>query len=476
MGKEFKRLKRYNATWRLLRTLAVGASLVLLLIGSIMVLSKLHILEGGTVHYAVSAGVALAVAAVYWLLQKRSDMRMAEKIDAEHHLRERVQTMVEYRDQDTAMLQVQREDTEARLKAVRGFGQKKLTLAAHFAALLVAFAVFATGVVLPVQAVPQPPKPTEPPFEASEWQKAALTELIKHVEDSDMVIAAKEPIIVELLELRDALDTKLTSKNVQALVIEAIRVTYAATDAVNSNDDIHDVIQRKVDHDQAEELAYALGAIGNKERENDIATIGEELAKEEMLPTVKGLALMLWDALSASTFDAKDPLYAAVADFAAQLYQVGETESAEDLENAKALLATAINDLKNNAGNALTQQDLNKEECVYVVDELCEIFDIPDNMRPGDPDESYTQGPNQNQSNVGGGEGTGEMQYAGKDQVYDHETDQYEEYGKLLTDRYYALMHSKMKDGSLPEEMVEFIKNYFNELQTGDNVGADEQP
>lgn len=477
MGKEFKRLKRYNATWRMLRTMILGLSLVFLSLGALLALDKIHVIQADKLHYVVALAVTLVAMAVYALIQRKTDQAIAEKIDKEHHLRERVQTMVEYRDQDTAMLQVQREDTEARLRAVRRFGQKRLTLAAHFVLLLLAFGVFAVGVVLPVQAVPQPTQPTEPPYEASEWQKAALEELIAHVEASDMLATAKEPVVAELWELRDALDTKLTSKNVQLLVVDAIRLAYKVTDEVNSNDEIHDVIQRKVLHDQADELAYALGAIGNKDREGHIAAIGEVLAREDMLPSVMGLALMLEDALTSVVgFDANDPLYAATAAFAQELKPAGEAEAQEDLENAKKHLGVAVNNLKNAANLALTQQDWTKEECVYVVDTLCDIFEIPANMRPADPDETFDSGNNEKVPEAnGGGQGTGQMQYAGNDQIYDYQADQYELYGKLMDERYFPLMRNKLNDGSLPEEMIEFIQNYFHELQTGANVGGSDE-
>lgn len=476
MSKEFRRLKRYNATWTMLRAVALGVAVTLLAAGIVMLMDKMHVMTGNIVYYVIAAVLGLVIGAIYWVLQRRNDLHLAEKIDEEHHLRERVQTMVEYRDADGAMLQVQREDTERRLQAVRKFGQKKLTLGAHLLLVLVALAVFMVGVVMPVQAVPQPTKPTEPPFEASEWQKAGLEELIKHVENSDMIDTAKEPVVEELWELRHALDTKLTTKNVQLLVVEVIRFTYAITDEVNSNDDIHDLIERKVTHDQADELAYALGAINNKEREADIALIGETLAKDEQLPSLKGLAIMLEDALSDSIFDETDPLYAAVAQFAAKLHGVSDAESTDDLETARNLLGVAINELKNDANNALTQQDLTKDECMYVVDQLCKIFEIPNNMRPADPDENYSQGANKEYNESGGGLGTGEMQYAGKDEIYDHETDSYIPYGDLLTERYFPLMRQKLQDGTLPEALVEFIKSYYNELQTGNNLENGENP
>ena len=385
--------------------------------------------------------------------------------------------MVEYRDQDTAMLQVQREDTEARLKGVRHYGQHPLALGAHFVALYIALVVLMVGVVLPVQAVPQPTQPTEPPFEASEWQKAALEELIVHVEKSEMLVTAKEPVVAKLWELRDALDTKLTSKNVQLLVIDAIRYAYQKTDEVNSNDEIHDVIQRKVLHEQSDELAYALGAIGNKDREGHIAAIGEVLAQDDMLPTLKGLALMLEEALTGVVgFDENDPLYAAVATFAQELHPAGDAEAAENPEEARKNLGVAVNNLKNAANLALTQQDLTKEECVYVVDTLCDIFAISASQRPADPDESFDQINNNNPPPASdGGAGPGDMQYAGKDQIYDYQKDEYDLYGELMKERYYPLMRNKLKDGSLPEEMIEFIQNYFNELQTGANVGGSDE-
>jgi len=475
MDKEFKRLKRYNATWMLLRALAVGASLALLLVGGIMMLTKMHKLDAGALHYVGSALAGVVAAVVYWLLLKRSDLRIAEKIDAEHKLKERVQTMVEYRDENSAMLQVQREDTEARLKAVRKFGQKKLVLAGHFLAVVVAVAVFAAGVVMPVQAIATPPKPTEPPFEAAEWQKAALEELIAYVEKSDMVAEARDPVVAKLWELREALDAKLSTSGVQQLAIAAIRYIYEVADNVNSNDDIHDIIEEKVDHPQAGNLAYALGAIGNREREGDIATIGTNMASDENLKTLTALAAMLDDALHISTFGANDPLYVAVANVAAKLKEAGAAMDAGDVENAQNLLGIAFNDLKNEASAALTQQDINKEECEHVINQLCKIFGISDMDRPSDPDEKFTREKQDDKvDSVPGGAGPGEMEYAGTDLIYDYETGEYVPYGPLL-DRYMQRMLQKIQDGTLPEEMQEFVRNYFQELYNGANVGTKDE-
>lgn len=288
-----------------------------------------------------------------------------------------------------------------------------------------------------------------------------------------MVAEARDPVVAKLWELREALDAKLTTSGIQQMAIAAIRYIYEVADTVNSNDDIHDIIEEKVQHEQGPNLAYALGAIGNREREGDIATIGTNLASDENLKTLSALAAMLDDALHISTFGANDALYAAVANAAAKLKEAGAAMDAGDVESAKNLLGIAFNDLKNEASAALAQQDINKEECVYVIDQLCKIFSISAMDRPSDPDENFTREKQEdNVEDSPGGVGPGEMEYAGTDLVYDYETGEYKPYGELL-DRYMQRMLQKIQDGSLPVEMQEFVRNYFNELYTGANVGTE---
>lgn len=467
MGKEFKRLKRYNATWRMIRSVAVGAAAAMGLLGVLLVLSKLHVLQAGVLVYLLAGIAGLMAGGLYWLGQLGSDLRMAEKIDAEHQLKERVQTMIEYRDEDGAMLQVQREDTEQRLQAVRKFGQKKLSLAGHFLLVVVALAVLCVGVMMPVQAVVEPTQPTEPPYEVTEWQKAAVAELIKHVQRSDMAQAAKTPTLEKLEELLAALDTQMTAGILKERVVAVMVTAYSATDEVNSNDDIYDVILTCVDHPQASMLAYAMGAMMNVERDNQIETIRAALEKDEQLPTVQTLAEDLEQALAASAFDESDPLYAAVAGLQQKLLEVGQAVQAGDMTAARNALGVAFGELKVNANGALEQQDLTKEECVYVVDTLCSIFGISGADRPGDPDdEMFIKNEDQEYVPDSGGFGTGDLLVAGDDQIYDYRAHKYTAYAELLKDYYYNDALQSMD--TMSEEIRQMVEKYFNELWTGE--------
>lgn len=467
MGKEFKRLKRYNATWRSIRAVAVGAAVALGLLGMVMLLSKLHIWQVGAVAYGIGPVAGVLIGVGYWLLQRKNDLRMAEIMDAEHKLSERVQTMVQFRQEEGAMLQVQREDTEQRLKAVRGFGQKKLMLAAHLALVLVAVAVFAVGAMMPAQAVVAPTEPTEPPYEVTEWQKSAVAELVKHVEKSDMAQPAKEPTVAQLQDLLAALDTQMTAGMLTGRVVAVMETAYRVTDEVNSNDDIYDVILNQVDHKYAPMLAYAMGALQNVERDDQIETIRAAMEKDEDLLTAGELADGLELALAASSFDESDPLYAAVAALAAKLQKVADAVEAGDLVAARNALGVAFGELKVSANAAMEQQDLTKEECLYVVEMLATIFGITGADLPDDPDgEMFLKNEDTEYVPDDGGFGTGDLLVAGDDEIYDYREHKFTAYANLLKDYYYNEALQEME--TMSDEVRQIVEKYFNELWTGE--------
>ena len=111
MGTQFKRLKQYNATWTVVRALAFGVSAFLLLSGVFLLLDKLRLLQLGAISFVIGAAGGIAVGIAMLLILRKTDLRLAEKIDREQKLRERVQTMVAYQEDDGAVVQLQRQDT-----------------------------------------------------------------------------------------------------------------------------------------------------------------------------------------------------------------------------------------------------------------------------------------------------------------------------------------------------------------------------
>lgn len=467
MGSEFKRLKRYNVTWITIRALTFAASACMVIVGALLLMKKLHIAEAPALAYGIAAAVGLAVGAVSFWMMRKSDMRLAEKIDHDRQLRERVQTMVEYRDQDSAMLQMQRQDTENRLKQVRMVGVKFYGVVLHSLMLAVAVTVLMVGLVLPTRAVVEPTQPTEPPYVPSQWQISALEELIEHVEESGMDEAAKVPVLEQLRAVREMMDQKVTVPVMRNRVITAAAAVYAASDAANSNDDINSTL-KLVSHDIRKELAFAVCSLEQNKPDFNTAMEGmEELLKKAVnLVQLSQISADILAALEKTEWTEEDALYATMAQFARDLQSASEAFTVEkDVKLTYNRIGEAIYGLKTNAALAKEQQLATRTECLYVVDTLCDIFGISNAERPEDPDHPVAKDESQdnNQGPSDGGGGTGEMQFAGDDKVYDYKNDIYVHYGELIND-YYADLIADIVDGKISPELAEILQKYFGIL------------
>lgn len=476
MGTEFLRLRRKNAVWRLLRSLMTGLAAGFLLSGILLLLFKLTSTDGRTALCLGAGGAAaLVVTSLRFLMLRRTDLRSAEQIDSEHGLKERVQTMIAFREEDSAMLTLQRMDTEEKLKSVRSYGIKAGTVVAVVCVLVLATAVLATGLILPARAVVEEPPVTEPEYDASAWQLASLEELIVHVQESNMAEPAKGKTIAELQALRETLNGNITVSAFKAQVIQVIGNVYTYTDQTNSNDDIHDVIDA-INHDQAANIAYVVGCLDNLEFSADVEDIGYRLSQEENLPTIgalaqemeKQLALIEAEYLAENSYTAEDALYKAALAFADGLQDVAALIEAEaTVEDISGRLGEVVHAFKSQANLALEQQTATKQECVYVVETLCSVFSISASECPRDPDPTYSKEADGEQiGDVSGGAGPGEMQYAGDEQIFDYKQNQHVSYTEVVAE-YYAAMIQASLEGELSEEMVEFILKYFSQLYTG---------
>lgn len=475
MGAEFLRLRRKNAVWRVLRALLLGIAVALLLAGGLMAMFKLTS-TNGRMMLCIGVGIAagLAVAVVRWLLLRRSDLRAAEQMDAEHHLKERVQTMIAFRNEESAMLELQRRDTEKALQGVRSYGVRKMSVFLHIVLVVVAMAVLVGAVILPARAEVEPPVITEPDYNATAWQLASLEELIAHVQSSNMAQPAKDQTVEQLQSLREALNAAITVSAFKLRVIEVIANTYTYTDLVNSNDDLYDVISA-LDHDVADDIAYVVGNVGNEQFNADVEDIGYQLGQQDQLPTIGQLAdgmdtqlsLIVTQYIGENAYDETDAMYCALLQFAAGLHTVAEVVETGESATIADTLGQVVYDFRITAKLAQEQQDATKDECVHVVKTLCDIFSISPNECPPDPDPEYTKKvEGEDGAEVGGGAGTGNMQFAGDEQVYNYKTNEHVSYNDVVAE-YYAAMLQASLEGEIPPEMVEFILKYFSQLYTG---------
>ena len=476
MGTEFLRLRRKNALWRILRALLTGIAVALLVSGGLMAMFKLTTTDGRmTMCMAIGGGAGLVVAIVRWLLLHRSDLRAAEQMDEQHKLRERAQTMIAFREDEGVMAQLQREDTEATLKAVRSYGVKTSGVLAHILAVVLAAGVLAGSFVLPARAEEVPAPYVEPEFNASAWQLSALEALIVHVQESNMSEPAKAATIEELQDLRDTLNASITLSAFKAQVITVITKVYTYTDRVNSNDDIHDVLLM-VDHDISESLCYTMGSLGNAQFATDVEEIGYQLSQSYVLATLGHLADELDQQLAlipatyvvANDYDETDRLYCAMLTFAQNIREVaGMVEDGVDNETIVGRMGEVTHELKGEANLALDTQTVTKEECIYVVETLCSIFGLSPSECPADPDPSYSKkAEDEDYTPSGGAPGSGDMQFAGDEQIFDYKKNEHVSYTTVIAEYYAAMLQAEL-EGTLSPEMKEYILKYFSQLYTG---------
>lgn len=476
MGTEFLRLRRKNALWRVIRALLTGIAVALLLAGGLMALFKLTSTNDRIMLcMIIGGGSGLAVAVIRWVMLRRSDLRAAEQIDAEHGLKERVQTMIAFREEDSAMLQLQREDTESQLRGIRSYGVRAGSVVFHVGIVLLAAAVMVGGWILPARAEPVPPVYVEPEYNATEWQLASLDALIVHVQESNMAQPAKDQTVTELQTLRDSLNASITVSAFKNQVISVITNVYTYTDRVNSNDDLHDVIAA-MEHDIADDLSYVIGSLGNAQFAADVEDIGYQLGQEEQMITLGALAdeldtqlaLIVSSYLAENAYDETDPLYCAMVNFAAGLHDVAALmEAEEDQAVINGRLGEVTHALKSEANLGLEQQTATKKECIYVVDSLCSIFGLSAGECPRDPDPTYSKKTDDDNYNPsGGGAGSGEMQYGSDEQVFDYKQNIHVSYTELVAE-YYAQMLQASLEGEISADMTEAILKYFSQLYTG---------
>ena len=125
MNKGFEKFKSKLRRGALLRSLILGASCGTLSAAAYMTIQKQRTYAPDLLlTLTIGGGVALVVFLVAFLVMRPTDKQIAKKLDNDLGLDEKVQTMLAYKDQDSVMLTLQREDTNRRLeetpaKAVR---------------------------------------------------------------------------------------------------------------------------------------------------------------------------------------------------------------------------------------------------------------------------------------------------------------------------------------------------------------------
>ncbi len=434
--------------------------------------------------YAIGGGVLLGllVFGILLLCLYPFKRRIARKLDKELGNGEKVQTMVEFETSDEVMPAIQRQDTEYRLSEELPATYTKFKKPWQcIVAGVLALATFGAAAVSTISAMNQPEIPDDSgtssgviidktPFEIDNYQIAALYELIQYVKDSAMQDEPKAISVAALETLLDQVLAVTTRGEMIIAVQDAIKAVDGAVEAVNTGTELATALE-KTGLASLRKLANAIGATDMTRFNQQYAEFGQafktlEGAKE----TIETLAVNMEVALAMSEVDKNDGLYLALVNLksvlVAQVPDLPDYEQSSWETQIDVLLASATAPFS----TALGKQIHNDGVRDYVINKLQEIFGLQDQEMPTvSQDYKPTAGDgndNDDDTDLGdGGLGTGDLNFANNELVYDPETGELRPYGEVFA-KYYAIYTDAVSQGKIDPNLELILQQYFDKLST----------
>ena len=494
MTENFSKFKRKLHSVRLLKSLTAGIAVGAFVGGIFSIAAKRELISvNPLLSILVGAIACLLCGGVVYLLLHTSDKRLAKELDNRFALQEKVQTMLEFRNETGNLPALQREDCEQTLANIPAKQFKPKRLWVYFLALCVGLASLTSSFLVKAK---EPPVEKVKPFTISAIQIAGIEELIKYVDNSKMDQPYKLEISSNLSELLVALKAATTEPQMQTALTERMAYIQAATYNSSSMTEILNALWN-TQEEYAQGFAKAMDS--STWKEPDWGDFAEKLTgfrqsfehqndpdqpaatDEEMLQALKSkleyFAFKTETALLASNQTQNDPLYAVVRDFALEgngipsLGEIAKNTTLISYSQAITALEYTFNEMADDLYAITEQQKLNTNVGEYTMQKLATLFlvPVPPFERPDFSKTNNGQGSDMEEDNSDqpsdGGLGEGQ-EFGSKDLVLDPETGEYVEYGTLMK-KYYQLMFVKLDNGNYTEEQKEIIKNYFALLFSG---------
>lgn len=183
MKNPFELFRQKNRRNILIQAAIIGLSTAALACAVLLLTAKICDFSIG---YCLLGLAALPIGAGLFLLFKRSSaMQFAKTLDNEFCLHEKVQTMIAFEHSGEEMVKIQREDTMQKLDAV---ARKNLRFRRPW--LYALLPILAAALMVTAIAYPEKPdepyvEPPEPPAQITDWEWAALDDLIDYVKNSE---------------------------------------------------------------------------------------------------------------------------------------------------------------------------------------------------------------------------------------------------------------------------------------------------
>ncbi len=519
MGESFKKIKNKYLLVAILKTIIIALASGLGGVGIAFLVVTLGNFAFHWAYYiAIGLGLFFVVGIPIFIKEYPTEKALAKELDEKYELKERVQTMMEYRNDMGELSVLQRNDTNERLKVI----EKKRPYFREFViALIVAvicISIFASGLAVSFTTKADTSNPSEyiePNFDYSVPRQNAMLELIDNVRNSELNDVTKENLCNRLTELHNyALNNTLKVSEVKGAVVIAVAYIDIELEGLTTYRDVHSKVT-KIDTGLADGIVASLNAYKQYASQftsfTNVKKIYEGIVKEDELITSamdhfeRTEALLLQTNVENATVDhIRNRLGTFVKDANSYLAVTTEAESdgESDVDNNGEINTDALLNsfVTLNANFELYKDKINEYidlvavraelqkyftafyqsfrdamleevyDCImqrFIRNKICSVFSVqktdlpqitPDPILSNSTDDP--SGSDSGNEGEGGGGGTGDTLYASDDVIYDPDQAKYVKYGDILAE-HEAKMHDTLMSSELPEEIKKAILAYF---------------
>lgn len=505
--KNFKRIIARTITLQIIKAILIGLTFALPVYGLFALLDRFEVTSlGVTWNLVISISTFVVASLATFLALKQTSKSIAMRLDKDHKLSEKVQTMLAFKDEKGPMFDLQRQDANEAIGLVKNaiIGIKRLWI--YLLCFILGVGLCFVSFLFNPMPEPEPPEPPEIPFEVSELQLTALSDLIAYVNNSEMQDPYKSNVALALTTLYDDIQKATTITQRDELIQKVMDEICIQTDQSSSAVEIMNALwstNARVSRLLAKALNYYEWPNSSEwdrftEQIQDLRTgfvhdqaTVEGADEQQMIDDTKNVFLTLNASILASFQSSgisnEDALYIVLnrlasatevnpdgtrifgmSTLAEYIVQNGYTKAQRELD-------ATFTGLSGEIYRSLSLHKANTDTGEYAMKTLASIFGVqaPEFKRPELYDSS-SDSTGDNESGGADGGISGGPSYGSDDKVYDPFTNRYVEYGTIL-DKYYSIMFSKLNGGSYTDEEKKALEEYFKILYGGfDNTNENE--
>lgn len=423
------------------------------------------------------------------LINPPTEKRIARLIDERLSLDEKVQTLIEFKEKEGEIVEVQRQEANELLRGVKVKSLLSKRIWLNFIAPVIAVALLIVTICVPakqeyIPSEDKEPEEEQPPADVTLVQIQELKDLIKEVKASNMEKIPKEKVISELEGLLETLqkieeapeeNPYMTEAQLKDEVKGAISNIQHILDDANSSDDISSKLDLST-NELIRRLAYRIKLLETGGADVELGSMKQTLINENDKEIIKELSntysSAIKKALADSEVDENNIMLLALLHLANELEVVSNMAETDSLNAMKEKIAPLFENASIDLRTAIRIQGFNRDTVESVIEALVDIFGLTEEEIPKYEDEDDTitgdigedEPPEENSGDAG--YGSGEMQYGSKDLIYDPKTDTFVEYGTLLS-AYLKEVDAQIREGKYPPEFEDFKDEYFKILSSG---------